>query len=77
MQQKAIFEHEKFNQLNNTAENDIRLFWRLFKHTKSKQSNICTKLSYDSVEARCPQTIADLFGAYFQSLYDFFWLFWF
>ena len=72
VQQKAIFEHENetFNQLNSTAENDIRLFWRLFKHTKSKQSNICTKLSYDSVEARCPQTIADLFGAYFQSLYE-------
>lgn len=28
VQQKAIFEHENetFNQLNNTAENDIRLF---------------------------------------------------
>ena len=67
MQRKAIFQHENetFNQLNVTAENDIRLFWRLLKRTKRKSSNItvlirartaCSKGTLSSVPAHCKQS---------------------
>ena len=71
-QQKAIYDHENntFAELNNAAEHDIRLFWRLFKETKGKKSNICYKLKYNNVEARDPQTIAYLFSDYFKMLYS-------
>ena len=72
IQQKAIYDHENntFAELNNAAEHDIRLFWRLFKGTKGKKSNVCYKLKYNNVEARDPQTIAYLFSDYFKMLYS-------
>ena len=72
VQCKAIYEYENetYNQLNKSAEHDVRLFWRLSKQTKKKSSSVCSKLVYNSTTARSRQGIADLFSTYFHSLYD-------
>lgn len=63
------YENEVIEEIDKTAECDIRLFWKLLNKQRRKPKQPCLTLRYNNDNGNTPQEIADLFGEYFENLY--------
>ena len=71
VQKEAIntIELKYYSELDQTAECDIRLFWRLVnKRRKAKSSMVC-KLVNDDTVSNDPKEISNIFADHFSNLY--------
>ena len=57
-----------FSDLDEAAELDYRLFWRLLRNFKNKPNQSCIKLNFDGKEYRSPHDVANGFSKYFESI---------
>ena len=57
-----------FSDLDEAAELDCRLFWRLLRNFKNKPYQSCIKLNFDGKEYRSPHDVANGFSKYFESI---------
>ena len=60
---------DTYNDINNAAECDIRLFWKIIKRQKHKNPKIYPEIVYNGKVNNTPQTIANGFADYFHELY--------
>lgn len=58
-----------FDEINNAAECDIRLFWKLMKRMKPEQSKVYPEIIYKNITYNTPKMIANAFADYFTELY--------
>lgn len=58
-----------YDDLNEAAECDLRLFWKLIKRFKPGKSKVYPEIIYKDTINNTPQMIADAFSKYFSELY--------
>ena len=58
-----------YDDINNAAECDVRLFWKLVKRFKPSSSKIYPEIVYHDKICSTPETVADCFADYFCDLY--------
>jgi len=61
---------ETYNGINYTAEFDIRLFWKMIKRQKPKQSKIYPEIIINENVSNTPGTRSNDFDNYFHDLYN-------
>ena len=68
VQEQAIKEYEDaiYRDIDEAAELDVRLFWKLMNSHKNKNNNNCFEIKYDDKLLNDPNEIASAFGKYFQ-----------
>ena len=57
-----------FLDLDEAAELDYRLFWRLLRNLQNKPNKSCIKLKFDGEEYKSPQEVANGFSKYFECI---------
>ncbi|CAC5385645.1 unnamed protein product [Mytilus coruscus] len=70
--QKLANEHnieETYDDINNAAECDIRLFWKRSKRHKPKHSKVCQQIKHNNIVHTSPDSICNAFANYFEDLY--------
>ncbi|CAG2250536.1 unnamed protein product [Mytilus edulis] len=60
---------ETYDDINNAAECDIRLFWKLIKRQKPKHSKVCQQIKHNNIVHTSPESICNAFANYFEDLY--------
>ncbi|CAC5401107.1 unnamed protein product [Mytilus coruscus] len=60
---------ETYDDINNAAECDIRLFWKLIKRHKPKHSKVCQQIKHNNIVHTSPDSICNAFANYFEDLY--------
>ncbi|CAG2214780.1 unnamed protein product [Mytilus edulis] len=60
---------ETYDDINNAAECDIRLFWKLIKRQKPKHSKVCQQIIHNNIVHTSPESICNAFANYFEDLY--------
>ncbi|CAG2249401.1 unnamed protein product [Mytilus edulis] len=60
---------ETYDDINNAAECDIRLFWKLIKRQKPKHSKVCQQIKHNNIVHTSPESICNAFAIYFEDLY--------
>lgn len=63
------YEHIVFQDIDDAAGLDLRLFWKLVNRQKSKHTNVCYAIKYNGDTKHSPVEIADTFANYFKNLY--------
>ncbi|CAC5398850.1 unnamed protein product [Mytilus coruscus] len=63
------FIEETYDDINNAAECDIRLFWKLIKRQKPKHSKVCQQIIHNNIVHTSPESICNAFANYFEDLY--------
>ncbi|CAG2255097.1 unnamed protein product [Mytilus edulis] len=59
-----------YDDLNETAECDIRLFWKQIKRFKGRSSKIYPEIVYENKVYSSPESVANCFAEYFHELYQ-------
>ena len=57
-----------FADIDEAAELDYRLFWRLLRNLQNKPNHSCIKLKFDGEEHKSPQEVANGFSKYFECI---------
>ena len=57
-----------FLDLDEAAELDYRLFWRLLRNLQNKPNQSCIELKFDGEEYKSPQEVANGFSKYFECI---------
>ena len=72
-QDEAIKEYEDqvYKDIDEAAEVDIRLFWKLISKQKKRKKHGCFEITFNGETFRNPDGIANSFAKYFENLYDF------
>ena len=60
-----------YRDIDQAAECDIRLFWKLINARKSKPRTKCSGLTLDNVKYETSASISSAFSKYFEKLFDF------
>ncbi|CAC5395513.1 unnamed protein product [Mytilus coruscus] len=59
-----------YDDLNETAECDVRLFWKQIKRFKGCSSKIYPEIVYENKVYSSPESVANCFAGYFHELYQ-------
>ncbi|CAC5381922.1 unnamed protein product [Mytilus coruscus] len=59
-----------YDDLNETAECDVRLFWKQIKRFKGCSSKVYPEIVYEDKVCNTPESVANCFAEYFHDLYQ-------
>ena len=67
--ESAKYINHSFEELEKAAEIDYKLFWKLLRNKKSKQTEICTELKFNE-KTYADEKIGEGFRCYFQDIFN-------
>ncbi|VDI17291.1 Hypothetical predicted protein [Mytilus galloprovincialis] len=59
-----------YDDLNETAECDVRLFWKQIKRFKGRSSKVYPEIVYENKVCNTPESVANCFAEYFHDIYQ-------